>query len=590
MPESRRNGLILLFVAGVIFLGSIFAPPHLLDDVDSSFAQIGRNMLASGDWVTPHLNGVRDMEKPPLLFWFMAISYRMFGVHDWAGRLPLALAAIALCWLTYRFGVWAFGERAGFRAGLILATSAGFYLFTRVFFLDTLLAVCIAAALFCFFRALEPDEPRPHLWAAGLGLSLGLGLLAKGLAALALSGGAGLAYLLLTRQFRWSIIRSRLAPFLSLSTMLVVAAPWHILAALRNPPVFVWTLHSGPGQYHGFLWFYFINEQLLRFLNLRYPRDYSTVPRAAFWLLNLVWMFPWSAYFPGVPTLGFAASERSGRARLMCLSWAGFLLVFFSFSTTQEYYAVSCFPAFALLLGPALDSGSVWVARGTRLLSFVLGLAALAAFGLFFAVRHISAPGDISSALVQHPEDYYLSTGHFHDLTFRSFAYLRLPLLLAAAAFLIGAVGSLFRKPRAMAALVLMTVLFEFAAHKAMAVFDPYLSSQPLAMALLRSPDGQLIIDGAYYPFSSVFFYAQRQALLLNGRVNDLEYGSNAPDAPPVYIDDQRFIELWKSSQRMYFVTDETSISRVKQLGGARTFHLVAESGGKSLFTNQSIE
>ena len=590
MPKSRRNLLIILILAGAIFLGSIFAPPHLLDDVDSSFAQTGRNMLVSGDWVTPHLNGVRDMEKPPLLFWFMAISYKIFGVHDWAGRLPLAMGAIALCLLTYRFGVWALGESAGFCSALVLTTSAGLFLFTRVFFLDTFLALCVAAALFCFFRALEPDETRPRLWALGLGLSLGFGLLAKGLAALVLSGGAAFVYLAFTRQLRWTVIRSRLAPLLSLAVMVVVAAPWHILAALRNPPTFVWTLHNGPGQYHGFLWYYFVNEHLLRFLNMRYPRDYSTVPRLQFWLLNLVWMFPWSTYAPGVASLRFVPSDRSGRARLLCLCWAGFLLVFFSFSTTQEYYVLSCFPAFALLLGSALDSDSAWVTRGTRLLSFALGLAALVALGLFFAVRNTPTPGDISSALVPHPEDYYLSTGHFHDLTLRSLAYLRLPLVLAAIAFLLGAVGTFFRKSRAMLALALMMALFGFAARKAMAVFDPYLSSQPLAVSLLGSPDGKLIIDGAYYTYSSVFFYAQRPALLLNGRYYDLEYGSNAPDAPPVYIDDQRCVELWKSSRRMYFVTDGTSISRLKQLAGEETFHLVTSSGGKSLFTNQTIQ
>ena len=78
----------------------------------------------------------------------------------------------------------------------------------------------------------------------------------------------------------------------------MIAAPWHVLATLRMPPYFNFTMHSGPGEYHGFFWFYFINEHVLRFLNLRYPRDYNTVPRLAFWLLNLLWLFPWSAYLP----------------------------------------------------------------------------------------------------------------------------------------------------------------------------------------------------------------------------------------------------------------------------------------------------
>ena len=87
--------------------------------------------------------------------------------------------------------------------------------------------------------------------------------------------------------------------------MLLIAAPWHILATLRNPPYFDFTMRSAPGEYHGFLWFYFINEQLLRFLNMRYPRDYDTVPRLYFWLFHLLWLFPWSVYFPAVAKLSF---------------------------------------------------------------------------------------------------------------------------------------------------------------------------------------------------------------------------------------------------------------------------------------------
>ena len=147
---------------------------------------------------------------------------------------------------------------------------------------------------------------------------------------------------------------------------LLIAAPWHILAALRNPPYFDFTMHSAPGEYHGFLWFYFINEQLLRFLNLRYPRDYDTVPRLYFWLFHLLWLFPWSVYFPAVAKLSFKPLDRAGKARLLALCWTGFILVFFTFSTTQEYYSMPCYPALALLLGSAMAAGGNWIRYGTR--------------------------------------------------------------------------------------------------------------------------------------------------------------------------------------------------------------------------------
>ena len=137
----------------------------------------------------------------------------------------------------------------------------------------------------------------------------------------------------------------------------LIAAPWHVLATLRNPPYFDFTMHSERGSYHGFFWFYFINEHLLRFLNLRYPRDYNTVPRLYFWLFHLLWLFPWSVYFPAALKLSYRDADRASRMRLLALCWAGFMLVFFTFSTTQEYYSMPCYPALALLLGSAMASG-----------------------------------------------------------------------------------------------------------------------------------------------------------------------------------------------------------------------------------------
>src|SRR6202158_4579842 len=111
-----RYELIVVRVATVVFLGCAISPPHLMDDVDAVQAQIARNMLDSGDWVTARLNGVADLEKSPLIYWMIGVSYRIFGVHDWVARLPLALAIVLLCWVTYRFARWAFDEQAGIYA------------------------------------------------------------------------------------------------------------------------------------------------------------------------------------------------------------------------------------------------------------------------------------------------------------------------------------------------------------------------------------------------------------------------------------------------------------------------------------------
>ena len=220
-----------------------------MDDVDAVQAQIARNMLESGDWVTARLNGVAYLEKAPLPYWMMAVSFWLLGVSDWAARLPMALGAVALCLLTCRFGRWAFGEAAGLYAGIALATCAGLFLFTRILIPDALLTLTITLGLWAFLRALEEDEAHPLRWALVLGASLAAGLLLKGLIALVFPLGAAFFYLLLTGQLFRRRTWQRLHPGPALMLMLLMAAPWHVLATLRNPPYFDLTPRSVPGEY-----------------------------------------------------------------------------------------------------------------------------------------------------------------------------------------------------------------------------------------------------------------------------------------------------------------------------------------------------
>jgi 4-amino-4-deoxy-L-arabinose transferase-like glycosyltransferase len=592
-PDTSKNWLIYLAVAlfaGAIYLGCIVSPPSLMDDVDAVHGQIARTMLTSGDWVTSRIDGVPYFEKAPFVYWTIAITYKIFGVHDWSARIPIALSAMGLCLLTAAFGVWAFGKRAGFYAGLCLSTCVGLFLFTRILIPDVMLTFTTALAMWGFLRAIDEEERHPRLWAFLIAVSLGIGLLLKSLIAVVFPVGAAIVYLLITRQLFSREVWKRLHPFSGALVIILIAAPWHILATIRNPPYFAWTLHSGPNNYHGFLWFFVINEQLLRFMNRRYPRDYNTVPRLLFWLFHLIWLFPWSVYFPAVAKLSFKPVDRAGRTRLLALCWLGFVLVFFTFSTTQEYYSMPCYPAFALLLGSAMAAGGPWVRRGTRVLAAISAAAALALIAIYWDVRNLPAPGDISEALSRNPSAYTLSLGHMLDLTLPSFAYLRAPLVVAAIAFLVGTIGN-FRAVglRAFLSAALMMVLFLHAARLALIVFDPYLASRPLANALMQGPKGTLISERHYYTFSSVYFYANRSGLLWNGRAQNLEYGSNAPDAPAVFIDDSQLKALWARPQRYYLLVVAGTLPRVQELVGASSVNLVLSSGGKLLLTNQAL-
>ncbi len=207
---------------------------------------------------------------------------------------------------------------------------------------------------------------------------------------------------------------------------------------------------------------------------------------------------------------------------------------------------------------------------------------------LLLATRGLPTPGDISVALNSNPELYTLSMGHIADLTQQAFAYLRLPLALASIAMAVGAVGALaWRGRRAYLSLAVMMILFFQAARIALIAFNPYLGSKPLADALVAAPPGELIVDDQYYSFSSVFFYANRDAWLLNGRKNNLEYGSYAPRAKNPFINDQQFSERWKSSQRYYVVAEIKPAQRLQALVPGAPWRTVAASGGKLLLTNQ---
>jgi len=563
-----------------------------MDDVDAVQAQIAVNMLQSGHWVTARLDGVPYLEKPPLIYWMIAGSYKIFGVHDWSARTPVVLSAIALCLVTAWFGIWAFKrDSAGLYAGLCMATCIGLWLFTRIQIPNVTLVLTITLSMWGFLRLLEDDEPHPRLWAALIGVCFGAGLLLESLIAVVFPLGAWIVYLALTKQlFQWQIWK-RLRPLSTTLIMLLVAAPWHILATIRNPPYFEFTMKSIPGQWHGFFWFFFINEQLLRFLNMRYPRDYATVPRYLFWLFNLIWLFPWSVYIPATFRLSYKPVDREGRTRLLAVCWIGFVMVFFTFSTTQEYYSMPIYPAVALLLGSAMLLESRSLRWGTRALSVICAACAIAAFGILIAIRHVPAPGDISHALVRHPGAYRLSLGHMEDLTLDSFAYLRFPLALAGVAFAIGALTSLRPgkwKTAYFGAAVMMVVFFQ-AAHAAMITFDPYMSSRPLIRALQASPKGQVIVDHHYYFFSSYFFYTDEKALLLNGRYMNLVYGSYSPRTENPFIDNSQFKKLWASGQRYYIFAKESQIDDLDSLVGKQKLILVKYSGDKALFTNHPI-
>jgi len=141
-----------------VYFGCAVSPPSLMDDVDAAVVRISENMVTKGDWVTPRSDGIAFLEKPAMFYWPIAVSFKIFGIHDWAARIPFALAAVALACLACGFGMWAFGPRAGLYAGLCMATCIGLFLFTRIVIPDAMLTLSIGVALWAFLRTMEEEE------------------------------------------------------------------------------------------------------------------------------------------------------------------------------------------------------------------------------------------------------------------------------------------------------------------------------------------------------------------------------------------------------------------------------------------------
>ena len=596
--RSRRSfayfAVIVMFWA-LIYVPGLFAPP-LLDDADSIHAEAAREMLLRHDYVTLHANGIRYLDKAPLLYWLTAASYSQFGFTEFATRLPLTLFVLALLLACYALGSELAGNSAGLFAALILATAVGPYLYTRFLIPDIVVGLWLTVTVKFLWTGLQEEAPS-LLLCAGLGVVTALDVLTKGLIGLVFPVGIIVLYVLATGKYRQLL---RLRPVFTTAVFLAVAAPWHILAILRNPP---------QGESKGFFWFYFINEQINRYLNKRVPHDYNKVPFLLFWGLLLVWLLPWSPYAVAalrkVPARwrewrGGLTEER--HAALLLAIWALVILGFFSFSTRQEYYVLPALPAFALLAGmwlakeekSSLDSSERRSGRVCGRILLASGIVIFLIAGALAVTLPPLPPGtDFADALRKDSNLYTLSMGHLFDLTPKALGAFRLPLALTSLGFFAGTTLNWWFRKRNQAAkgnyaLAGMMVLVLCAVHLALGIFYPVLGSKALADVVQREYQSGdvLVCDGEYANASSVNFYTGIPLRILNGRINGLWYGSYFPDAPKVFDDDNSFQKLWRSPQRVFFLTfDARGPEKVRTMGAP--YYQLLRSGEKAVYSNQ---
>ncbi len=597
LSDWRVCVLALIALWAVIYMAGL-SRPALLDDADTVHAEAAREMVQRHDWVTLYANGIRYLEKAPLMYWGVATSYTLFGVSEWSTRFPLMLGVLAMILSTYGLGRWALGGEGGFDSALVLATALGPYLFTRFLIPDVPVGLWLTLTFWLFLVSLEQPklEPsKPARWTCwGLAAVCALNVLTKGLIGLVFPAAAIGIYLLLTGNLR-HLLKLRLLS--SAVVFFAIAAPWHILAALRNP---------AQGRVRGFLWFYFVNEHILRFLNKRVPRDYDTVPLLLFWALLVLWLIPWTVFLPQslreVPRRWRefrAQMSRRQRAYLLFFLWTVVIVGFFSFSTRQEYYTVPAIPAMALLVGGWLQRERASAAdsrerRSGRISSAVLLAAGVIVAVVGFALLMFSkapAPGtDLSDLLRKHPQDYALSFGHFLDLTPQAMGAFRVPLFGFSLAFLLGTLANWLLRRRGQAgagnaSLVAMMVVLLAWVRIAFGIFSPILSSKDLAMAIREQyrPGDRIVVIGLYENASSLNFYTGIPLHSLRAPGGNMWYGAQFPGAPRVFETQASFVEMWKGPQRVFLWAEEDEPPALQGL--AR--YEVARRGGKIIFANQ---
>ncbi|MGE5247916.1 MAG: phospholipid carrier-dependent glycosyltransferase, partial [Verrucomicrobiota bacterium] len=336
---NRRTVALFFLAVGILYYSALGTMP-LLEPDEGRYAEIPREMIASGDFVTPHLNGVVYLEKPPLFYWGNALSLSVFGDTEFGARFFTATVSVAGILLTYWMGSVLAGPRTGLYAAIVLSTSLYYYVVGRLNTLDMTLAVALNLAIFPAWLHLSGRRGKRFLYVGYAGAALAF--LTKGLVGGVLPAGILILWMLVTgraKQIGKAFSAWGFALFFALTL------PWVVLVQRANPD---------------FLWFFFVHEQFLRYttkIHHHYEPFWFFLPILA------VGMLPWLAFGRRAAMAVRGRTEewfaRDDRRFLYC--WAGFILLFFSFSQSKLVtYAAPIFPPLALLFGRALE---MWADR-----------------------------------------------------------------------------------------------------------------------------------------------------------------------------------------------------------------------------------
>lgn len=548
-PELRD--LIILTILIAVFFGFMLGNRALSVPDEGRYVEIPREMVETGNYLTPRLNGVKYFEKPVLFYWLEAFSIRLFGLREFTLRLWPALFALFGCIAVSVAGARLFGRRSGLVAAAVLATNLLYYALSRAIILDMPVSVLLTAALLSFLIGMhEVPGWRRRIFLWSFYAFSALAVLTKGLIGILIPGMVVGAWIIVLGE--WRVLRTMYLPT-GIALFLLIAAPWHILVMRANPEF-----------YH----FYFIQEHFLRYLT----RMHSRYEPAWFFIpIVLAGLFPWSVFLFQAVRHNLPASwkeRHEHRDAIFLLLWAGLVFLFFSASGSKLVpYILPIFPPLALLIGRYLSDA--WDSRefpGIRAGYHVFLAASLLLAGLFLAAPYVAPSQNVQ------------------DLGLYRYGF---ALTLAAGAGLAWTLARYRGFRQAFVIVVATSALFLVELNAAATRVDTR-SVKRLAVELkpLLKPGDEVSSYSTYYQDLPV--YLERRIVVVDWK-GELEFGMEVEDTKGWMTDSASFWKQWEGPSTVYLVTKRETYEALRENPKLRLFPVV-EDGRNIVLCNREVK
>jgi 4-amino-4-deoxy-L-arabinose transferase-like glycosyltransferase len=541
---------------------------ELLDPDEGLYAAIASEMLVTGEWIIPHFNGLPYLEKPPLYFWLTAISMMIFGFSELAVRLWSALPALGSALLTWRIGDLLYGKRAGLVSALIFVSCAGIILYVRKASTDFLLVFSITLAMYGFIRdsLLERKSPTGFLLVY---LGAALGLLSKGLIALVFPT------LTICLSVWWlkSVRLRELNLARGLTLFAVIVLPWHVVAAWRNLDHF---------------WFYLVDNQILRFLNLRaFIEDDVQISALGFLIVSFIWLFPWGMFlFYRRTYVGlFSPPER-----VALPIWALVVVGFFLLSRSRlEYYMLPAFPALAVLIGGLWTGGHnlLPILRVAAILCTVAGM-------IFLWLGENLTPSLALFGLAELNVYYRIVRDQGLAFPFSSAQEFGTLLQWLGSVLIVGWGLALLAWSRGSAALSFSSLfvtagVIGILIVKLLYLIEPHHSTKTVSQVISASSrdDDVIIHEGSLEYSAALPFYTGRRVVVFDGQRGDLDFASRLPEAKGWFLDREQLFNIWQGPRRVFFVTPREPRASVVADLPRNEVHLIGHYNSRRLYSNR---